>query len=87
MFEVPDTGEVKPVLIKSVDGGPDENPRYENNKKMACKTFVDLNLDCLIEVTQAPGHSAFNRAERKMFHLSKEMSGLVSTRYLRITFG
>ena len=77
VFEVPDTGEVKPVLIKSVDRGPDENPRYENNKKMACKTFVDFNLDCLIEVTQAPGHSAFNRAERKMFHLSKEMSGLV----------
>ena len=69
--------EIKPVIIKSVDGGPDENPRYENNKKMACKTFLDNNLDCLIEMTQAPGHSAFNRAERRMYHLSKEMTGLV----------
>ena len=78
VFEVPESGgEVKPVIIKSVDGGPDENPRYENNKKMACKTFKEMNLDCLIEMTQAPGHSAFNRAERKMYHLSKEMSGVV----------
>ena len=78
IFEVPGTGgELKPVLIKSVDGGPDENPRYENNKKMACLTFQKMNLDCLIEFTQAPGLSAFNRAERKMYPLSKEMTGLV----------
>ena len=78
VFEIPESGGmVKPVLIKGVDGGPDENPRFDNNKKMACKTFKEMNLDCLIEVTQAPGHSAFNRAERMMFHLSKEMAGLV----------
>ena len=39
--------------------------------------FQDLNLDCLIELTQAPGLSAYNRAERRMFHLSKQMAGLV----------
>ena len=32
----------------------------------------DLDLDCVIELTQAPGLSAYNRAERKMYHLSKE---------------
>ena len=37
----------------------------------------DLELDCIIEVTQAPGLSAYNRAERKMYHLSKELSGIV----------
>ena len=68
---------MKPVIIKSVDGGSDENPRFENNKKMACKTFKEMNLDCLIEINQAPGLSAFNRAERKMYHLSKELTGLV----------
>ena len=78
IFEAPDSGgELKPVLIKSVDGGPDENSRYENNKKMACLTFKKMNLDCLVEFTQAPGLSAFNRAERKMYPLSKEMTGLV----------
>ena len=36
-----------------------------------------MDLDCLIELTQAPGLSAYNRAERKMFHLSKEITGVV----------
>ena len=34
-------------------------------------------MDAVIELTQAPGLSAFNRAERKMYHLSKELSGVV----------
>ena len=38
---------------------------------------MDLILECLIELTQAPGLSAYNRAERKMFHLSKEITGVV----------
>ena len=36
-----------------------------------------MDLDCLIEVTEAPGLSAFNRAERRMFFLSKELGGVV----------
>ena len=32
-----------------------------------------------MELTQAPGLSAYNRAERKMFHLSKELSGDMGT--------
>ena len=31
----------------------------------------------MIELTQAPGLSSYNRAERKMYHLSKELSGIV----------
>ena len=67
----------KPVLLKAVDGGPDENPRFEKNIIMGCKTFKNFNLDCLIEVTNAPGLSAYNRAERRMYHLSKELTGVV----------
>ena len=82
----------KSVLVKGVDGGPDENPRYYNNMNMAIKSFQvryhywfshlcrflqELDLDCLIEVTEAPGLSAFNRAERRMFFLSKELGGVV----------
>lgn len=37
----------------------------------------DLDLDCAIDLTQAPGLSAYNRAERKMYHLSKELAGIV----------
>ena len=29
----------KSVLVKGVDGGPDENPRFSNNMLMAIKTF------------------------------------------------
>ena len=68
---------VKPVLIKSLDGGPDENPRFLNNTHMACKTFQDLKLDLLMELTQAPGLSAYNRAERRMYHLSRALTGVV----------
>ena len=34
--------EVKPVLVKGTDGGPDENPRFEKNIIMGCKTFQVL---------------------------------------------
>ena len=44
---------------------------------MACKTFEDFQLDMLMEVTNAPGLSAYNRAERKMFPLSKALTGVV----------
>ena len=67
----------KPVLVVGVDGGPDENPRFHNNINMGCKTMIDFNLDCYIEVTNAPGLSAYNRAERRMYHLSKELTGVV----------
>ena len=67
----------KPIFVKSVDGGPDENPRYFNNIVMGCKTFSEMDLDCYIEVTNAPGLSAYNRCERRMYHLSKEMTALV----------
>ena len=69
--------EYKPVWMKGVDGGPDENPRFEKNIIMGCKTFRDFDLDCLIEVTNAPGLSAYNRAERRMYPLSKELTGVV----------
>ena len=70
-------GRVKPVMIKGTDGGPDENPRFEKNINMGCKTFKEFNLDLYIEVTNAPGLSAFNKVERKMFHLSKELTGVL----------
>ena len=34
-----ETGETKPILVKGVDGGPDENPRFDKNIIMGCKTF------------------------------------------------
>ncbi|KZR95977.1 Uncharacterized protein APZ42_009943, partial [Daphnia magna] len=68
---------VKPIVIFTVDGGPDENPRYQKVIQIAIHHFVNHNLDGLFVATHAPGRSAFNRVERKMAPLSKELSGLI----------
>ena len=70
-------GNVKPVLVKGVDGGPDENPRFDKTINMAVKTFTDLGLDRYIEVTNAPGLSAYYKVERKMCPLSNALTGVV----------
>ena len=62
-FKTP-CGEIKPVLINSKDHGPDE----KKNIKMGCAT--KNNLDCYMECTNAPGLSAYNPVERKMYHLN-----------------
>lgn len=56
-------GLVKPVLIFTVDGGPDENPRYRKVIQIAIHHFKEYNLDTLFIATNAPGRSAFNRVE------------------------
>ena len=33
VFHIPESSDVKPVVIKSVDGGPDENPRLEKKQE------------------------------------------------------
>jgi len=68
---------MKPVVIISVDGGPDENPRYAKVIAHAVKHFRDNDLDALFVVTNAPGSSKFNRVEHRMAPLSRELAGLV----------
>lgn len=71
------TGHVKPVLMMTVDGGPDENPRYDKVICVAIHHFLENDLDALIIATNAPGRSAFNRVERRMAPLSRELAGLI----------
>ena len=66
-----DEGEYKPVMIVTVDGGPDENPRYKKTIDSAIDYFNSFDLDALFIATNAPGRSAFNRCERRMPPLSK----------------
>ena len=68
---------VKPIVVFSVDGGPDENPRYQKVIDVAIHNFVKHNLDALFVATNAPDRSAFNRVERRMASLSRELSGLI----------
>lgn len=70
-------GSIKPVFIYTADGGADENPRYARVIASAIKHFQEYNLDAFYVATNAPGRSAFNRAERRMAPLSRELAGLV----------
>ncbi|KAJ8687960.1 hypothetical protein QAD02_024398 [Eretmocerus hayati] len=70
-------GSSKPVMIISIDGGPDENPRYAKVISCAIRRFRRFDLDALIIATNAPGASAFNRVERRMAPLSRELSGVI----------
>ena len=67
----------KKVMIVTVDGGPDENPRYEKTINCSIKYFVENGLDAFFLATNAPGRSTFNRVERRMVKLSKELSGVI----------
>jgi hypothetical protein len=68
---------VKPIIIFSVDGLPDENPRFLKVIDIDVHNFFKYNLDALFMVTHTPGRSAFNTVERKMAPLSKELAGLL----------
>ena len=57
--------------------GADENPRYEKRISFAVDYFNTYDLDAFFLVTNAPGLSAFNRAERRMVPLKKELSGVL----------
>lgn len=59
------------------DGGLDENPRYEKVIMHAIDHFKTYNLDAVFVITNAPGQSAFNRVERRMAPLSRELAGLL----------
>jgi hypothetical protein len=67
----------KPVMIITVDGGPDENPRYEKTICCAKIYFREHDLDALYIATNAPGRSAFNRVERRMAPLSHDLAGVI----------
>lgn len=76
-FSKTEEGFVKPVVIITSDGGPDENPRYKKVIGFAIQHFKRHNLDAIFICTNAPGRSAFNRVERRMAPLSHELAGLI----------
>ncbi|EFX67013.1 hypothetical protein DAPPUDRAFT_115824 [Daphnia pulex] len=70
-------GVVKPVLIFTVDGGPNENPRYQKTIEVDVHHHLQNDLNALFIATNAPERSAINRVERKMAPSSRELSGLI----------
>lgn len=45
--------------------------------KVAISNFLEYKLDAIFIATNAPGRSAFNRVERRMAPLSRDLAGLV----------
>ena len=72
-----DARESKRVMIVTVDGGPDKNPRYTKTIECVINCFITQSLDAFFLATNAPGRNAFNRVEQRMVKFSQEMSGLV----------
>jgi hypothetical protein len=48
-----ETGQVKPIVIVTVDGGPDENPRFPKTLAANIRKFKKFNLDALFILTHA----------------------------------
>ena len=71
-------------MIVTVDGGPDENPRYTEAIECAIDYFLSQDLDAFFLATNATDRSAFNRVKRRMVKFSKELSG-VSRKEKRLT--
>jgi hypothetical protein len=68
---------VKPVLIVTCDGGPDENARYQKVINCFIHHFLAHDLNACFVATNAPGRSAYNRVERRMSHLSRPLAGMI----------
>lgn len=68
---------MKPILVLTIDGGPNENLRYQKVTKVVVPHLLQQNFDALFIATNAPGRSAFNRVKRKMVRFSKELTGLI----------
>lgn len=64
-------------VFLSVDGGPDENPRYPKVIHHAIDHFSKYDLDALFVFSNAPERSAYNHVERRMAPLSKELAGVI----------
>ena len=65
------------MIIITSDAGPDDNPRFPKTITYVIDFFKNHNLDALFWATNAPGRSAFNRVERRMAPLSRQLSGVV----------
>ena len=70
-------GQVKPIILIFVDGGPDENPRYPKVIENTVDHFRKHNFDAFIVMTLASGMSAYNYVERRMAPLSKALAGIL----------
>lgn len=71
------TENVKPVILFSVDGSPNENPRYPKVIRHVIGHFIKFDIDTIYVVTNTLGQSAYNRVQRRMASFSRKLSGVI----------
>jgi hypothetical protein len=71
--------ECQPIVVFSVDEGPDENP--QKVIVVVIQNFVKHKPGCSFcyRTTNAPSRGAFNRIKRRIAPLSRELSGLIQS--------
>jgi hypothetical protein len=69
-------GQIKPIWILLVDGGPDENSHHMKNILQYCRMFHSFDLDYLSVRTHASGQLAYNLVEHSMVIHSQKLAGI-----------
>jgi hypothetical protein len=64
---------VKPILMLTVDGGPDENPRYQKVITVAVHHFLQHDFDALFLATNAPEEAHLIGSREKWRHSVKNL--------------
>ena len=72
--------EVPPILIMYTDGGPEHRTTFLTVKLAAIYPYKSLNLDMILHLRTAPGHSYRNPPERVNCILNLELYGIGSMR-------
>ena len=71
---------VAPLLMIYSDSGPDHRLIYHSVQLSLISVFVNLDLDILIAVRTAPGHSWANPVERLMSLLNLSYQNVANSR-------
>lgn len=67
---------MKPILMLTVSGGPDESVRYPKTIAQMIRIFRKYELDALFVAIPAPSRS-INKTERRLSLLSRELFGII----------
>ncbi|CAF1566007.1 unnamed protein product, partial [Adineta steineri] len=78
------SNKVKPIVIITVDGGPDENPRFPETLASSIDIFKTHDRDALFVLTYGSGLSEFNAVECRMAPLQGGKSEILE---FRIVYG
>eukprot|EP01083_Nonionella_stella_P081414 224254_1 len=68
---------IKSVICVELDGGPDENVRFDKSVFMWLIIFLKHDFDTIIIIQCYPGMSALNKVERFMPVINKAMNGII----------